>query len=237
MLARVQTQVHELRLDLHGHWLRWQERAALRRLGRTIASRARDGEDESVRQLALGLAEAHRRLDTLAVECEASVDADRADLARVAMWMRPVVVARGICARAVIRHRGAVARRALDPQYEALGAAAAGAGPMPATETSRRPASGWSGSPASASADWRPMARAPTPTGCEGPRSRSRAWVGPSWDSFAPRSCPRCRRSAAWSWGGGSPTRTPTPTCGRCSARSGSAAAAPAWSAARRTRR
>jgi hypothetical protein len=129
MLARVQTQVHLIRLDLYGRWLRRQERAALCRLGREVVRQRRDGEGESLRRLALALAERERRLETLAEECAASLEADRADLARVAPWVGPIVIARGICTRAVLRHRRTATRRALDPDYEALGLAAAGATP------------------------------------------------------------------------------------------------------------
>ena len=125
MLARLQAQLHEIRLDLHASWLRRQERAALRRLGEAIAGRAYEEDGEEVRRLVLALAEGRRQLEGLAAERAASLDADRADYGRVASWMRPVVVARGVSTRAILRHRSAAARRVLDPQYEALGAAAA----------------------------------------------------------------------------------------------------------------
>ena len=126
MLTRIQTQLHEIRLDLHTRWLRRQERLALRRLGRALASRPRVGEDETMRRLRAGLADGEARLGALTAACDASLTADRSDLARVAVWMGPVVMVRGLSARAVLRHQGMLVRRALEPQYEALAAAVSG---------------------------------------------------------------------------------------------------------------
>jgi hypothetical protein len=104
MLSRIRTQAHQLRLDLHQAWLRGRERAALRRLGEAVADSGWScGNDEVLRVRA---------------EMEASLEADRADLAVVAPWVKPVVVIRGRCARLVLRHRRAA-------HYIALGKLAA----------------------------------------------------------------------------------------------------------------
>ena len=105
MLSRLNAQLHEIRLDLAGHWLRRQERTALRRLGEAVAAGPEGREPGEVASLAAELAADRRRLDRFAAEAADSVEADRADLRAVAGWMRPVVIARGVCARAVIRHR------------------------------------------------------------------------------------------------------------------------------------
>ena len=65
------------------------------------------------------------RIEAFALELATSLDADRSDLGRVSPWMKPVVIARGVCARAVLRHRRAAAERALSRRYETLGALAA----------------------------------------------------------------------------------------------------------------
>jgi hypothetical protein len=67
------------------------------------------------------IGESGRRLSTLAAASEASVETDRADLRRVAPWVRPVVVTRGVCTRLVLRHQRRAGRRLLGPRYEALG--------------------------------------------------------------------------------------------------------------------
>jgi hypothetical protein len=122
MLSRLNAQLHEIRLDLHGRWLRRQERVALRRLGEAVAGGPEGPEPGEAARLTADLAADGRRLDEFAAEAAASLEADRTDLGAVAPWMRPVVIARGVCARAVLRHRRALHRRALGPRFEALGA-------------------------------------------------------------------------------------------------------------------
>ena len=125
MSVRLRAQLHEIRLDLQDRRLRRQERIARRRLGELIAAR-RDGcEREDVARLAAELMQERRHLEAFGVELAASLEADRSDLDRVSRWLKPVVIARGACARAVLRHRRAAAERALHPRYEALGALAA----------------------------------------------------------------------------------------------------------------
>lgn len=124
MLPQLKAQLHEVRLDLHGAWLRRQERAALRRLGEDIA--AGPGNDNTELSAILDqVAEARRELGALAEERAASLVADRADLRQVARWIRPVVIVRGLCARAVLHHRAAAVHRRLVPLHEAVGALAA----------------------------------------------------------------------------------------------------------------
>ena len=124
MLSRLKAQLHEIRLDLHGGWLRRQEGAALRRLGEAVAAGPEGHESGEVRRLAGELAAERKRLKRFAAEAADSVEADCADLRAVAPWMRPAVIVRGVSARAVLRHRRALAARALGPRYEALGALA-----------------------------------------------------------------------------------------------------------------
>jgi len=63
-------------------------------------------------------------LDALTAALSGSLDADRRDYPAVAAWMRPVVIVRGVCARAVLRHRMLRSRRELVPLYQQLAAAA-----------------------------------------------------------------------------------------------------------------
>ena len=60
----------------------------------------------------------------LTAAIERSRAKDRADYAIVGAWMRPVVVARGLCDRMVLRHLRHQERRRLRPLYEELGAMA-----------------------------------------------------------------------------------------------------------------
>jgi hypothetical protein len=120
MFARLHAQFHEVRLDLRGRQLRHRERLGLRRLGEEVARREAGG-SEAFARLVGEIAEGERRAAALVAEGRASLDADRADLCAVAVWVKPAVVLRGLCTRLVLRHRRSLERRALRPRFEALG--------------------------------------------------------------------------------------------------------------------
>jgi hypothetical protein len=120
MLARLQAQSHEIRLDLRIRYLRRRERVALRRLGEEVA-RAEAVGDESLAPLIAEIVESERRAAALLVQERASLEADRADLRAVADWMKPIVVLRGLCTRLVLRHRRSCERRTIRPRVEKLG--------------------------------------------------------------------------------------------------------------------
>ena len=125
MLARFHAQLYEVRLDLHGRWLRHRERSVLRRLGEEVARTAAGGSD-TLAQLSPEIVEGERRCAALAAEILASLETDRADLRAVGAWVRPAVVVRGVCTRLVLRHRQSLERRALWPRFAALGDLAMG---------------------------------------------------------------------------------------------------------------
>jgi hypothetical protein len=121
MLSDLRARLHAAHLELHGRWLRRREQAALRRLGEEIASRPAGGASPELAGIRSEIERARREIEALAAEGHASLDADGVDLARVASWMRPAVVARGACARLVLRHRIGAVHRGLRTRYEALG--------------------------------------------------------------------------------------------------------------------
>lgn len=125
MQRRLLAQIHEIRLDIERRRLCHQELLARRHLGELIAARRGGNEREDVARLAAEIVVERRGVEALGEELAGSLDADRNDLSRVSPWMKPVVIARGLCARAVLRHRRAAAEQALHPRYEALGALAA----------------------------------------------------------------------------------------------------------------
>jgi len=125
MQRTVLAQIHEIRSDIEQRRLRHQERLAQRHLGELIAARRSGDEREDVARLAAEIVVERRGIEALEQELDGSLDADRSDLSRVSGWMRPVVITRGLCTRAVLRHRRSAAERALYPRYEALGALAA----------------------------------------------------------------------------------------------------------------
>jgi hypothetical protein len=120
MFARFHAQLHEIRLGLQQSRLRHRERLALRRRGEQFV-RAGAAASEASARLVGEIGDRERRADALTAESRASLDADRADLRVVAVWVRPVVILRGLCTRLVLRHRRSLERRALRPLFEALG--------------------------------------------------------------------------------------------------------------------
>lgn len=114
----------QLRLDVREQNARLRERRALRLLGRAAAL-AGSPDDFDVLELVTEVRQGHHNVDALTRETTASLDADRADYIASAAWMRPVVVLRGLCTRAVLRHRIMLERRMLATPEQAIGAAAA----------------------------------------------------------------------------------------------------------------
>lgn len=107
--------------------------------------------DEHARQLELrrcrvaGRSIAAERGETahllvLEAECARTHEADRADSALVDAWVVPVVAARGLAARAVLRHRIWQGHRKLAGRYEALGRTARGGAALPPAPGPERPA-------------------------------------------------------------------------------------------------
>ena len=125
MFARLHAQFHEVRLHLRSRRLRHRERLGLRRLGEEVA-RAEAGGSEAFARLVGEITEGERRAAALVAEDRTSLEADRADLGAVAVWVKPAVVLRGLCTRLVLRHRRSLERRALRPCFEALGELATG---------------------------------------------------------------------------------------------------------------
>jgi hypothetical protein len=125
MLPRLQAQLHEVRLGLRRRQLQRRERLALRRLGEEIARDSERTGHEALGGIIAEIDHAHRGLAALAAESDASMEADRTDLRRVAAWVKPVVVTRGVCTRLVLRHQRRADRGRLGARYEALGELAA----------------------------------------------------------------------------------------------------------------
>ena len=123
-LSRVSAILNELRLDVRERNAHRQERKALIGLGQTAASASPQG-DLDLLDLLSQVRQGGQDLDGLRSAVTNSLDADRADYVTSARWMRPVVVLRGLCTRAVLRHQTRLGYRALAATAEALGAAVA----------------------------------------------------------------------------------------------------------------
>jgi hypothetical protein len=121
--ARARTMVHVTRLQLQLNRARRRERDALRQAGELVAASMHvpPGEAQAL-QARIRRLVADRDADSSALAT--SLEADRADYVTVAGWMRPLVVIRGLCARALLRHRIARCHHDLSPLHERLGAVA-----------------------------------------------------------------------------------------------------------------
>lgn len=123
-------QAAHLTLRIRG--LRRREREALVRLGEAIPVASAQGRawqaGEAVQAELAAIERLTRRPDAIAEALVRSLEADRNDYAIVAAWMRPLVIARGLCTRAVLRHHWARWRRDLQLRNVALGEAVLAAG-------------------------------------------------------------------------------------------------------------
>lgn len=110
----------ELRLNLRLGAIRRRERRALAALGAAAASAGADGGGAMARILAR-IQERNLRQNELRVAIGASREADRSHFLTVSPWMRPLVVLRGLCSRAVLRHQMALGNRNLTALHVKLG--------------------------------------------------------------------------------------------------------------------
>jgi hypothetical protein len=122
MLRRLEAQFHDVRLSLRIRSARQREARALARLGRVALSAPKLREHPQLAPAIEAIERVQATIAALRVARVASLDVDRAEFSAVEPWMRPVVVARGLLTRAILRHRIARTARSAVPHYTALGA-------------------------------------------------------------------------------------------------------------------
>ncbi len=122
--ARIAAMLNAWRLSWRAWQARRREAHALARAGEAIAASSHGLADAPARTLLARITDTRDRLAALGGALEASLDADRADYARASAWVRPLVIVRGLAARAVLRDLIARTRRELRPLHESLGALA-----------------------------------------------------------------------------------------------------------------
>jgi hypothetical protein len=130
--TRIAAIVDTARLDRSIERARRHEREAFARAGELVArsgDRSPDLDPRLDPKTAVQVRELRLEIDALGKAIAASRAADQTDYVAVSSWIRPVVIARGLCARTVLRHHRARCRRRLRPLYEVLGAAALAALP------------------------------------------------------------------------------------------------------------
>ena len=122
--ARAGAAVHAARLEFQMKRAEQREREALARAGAVLAASERAPASGEPQVLAAEARRLRHELEARSAAVARSLAADRADYPTVAAWMRPLVVLRGLSARAVLRHQIARCNRELRPLHERLAAAA-----------------------------------------------------------------------------------------------------------------
>ena len=122
--ARAGAAVHAARLEIQMKRAEQREREALARAGALLAASDRVPASGELQALAAEARRLRLELEAHSGAVARSLEADRADYPAVAAWMRPLVVLRGLSARAVLRHQVARCERELRPLHERLAAAA-----------------------------------------------------------------------------------------------------------------
>ena len=123
-LARIVALFHAQQLRFDARRAARREAEALRRAGRDLADHPLAAADARLQPLFAALRPHRSRLDRLSAALATSLEAEPADYDSVVPWLRPLVVLRGLCDRAVLQHQLHRCRRELDLCYEALGRAA-----------------------------------------------------------------------------------------------------------------
>ncbi len=111
------------RLSIGMEQARRREGTLLERLGETVSSRESSSRDDDVRKMLAEAAGLATELTAVRSAQAESLEQDRADYPSASSWAKPVVVARGLLARLVLRDRARRIGNALRPLHRALGAA------------------------------------------------------------------------------------------------------------------
>jgi hypothetical protein len=122
--ARLIAMFHAARLEIRTRRARHSERLALTRAGELLAASRHRLPAGACQSLLGEIQRVRRELEARSLSLAGSIEFDRADYGSVASWMRPLVIVRGICSRALLRHQMIRVERELRPLYQALGAAA-----------------------------------------------------------------------------------------------------------------
>jgi len=141
-LARIVALFHTPRLSFAAWQAELRQVEALRRAGRELANNPLAAGNDSLQPHFAALRSLRDNQDRLTSALANSLACDRKDYGSVAPWIRPLVVIRGLCDRAIAHHHLQRCRRELDLRHEALGRAAraasvAGVAPVERTERLR----------------------------------------------------------------------------------------------------
>lgn len=125
-LARIAAPFNNLRLTVDARLADRRHANALRRRGRELANSPATADDDRLLPFFNALSRHQSRLDVLNLALAKSQDIERAEIAELAPWIRPLVLLRGLCDRALIHSQMRRCRREMGICHEALGRAASG---------------------------------------------------------------------------------------------------------------
>ncbi len=123
-LANIVALFHTTRLRFDAWRAERRQAETLRRAGQDVANHPQAGADDRLQPLFAALHRHRSRLDRLSAALATSLETDRAAYGSVVPWLRPLVMLRGLCDRAVLHHQLQRCRRDLGVCHEALGRAA-----------------------------------------------------------------------------------------------------------------
>ena len=123
VLSRITAPLNGLRQGVDAWIAERQEAEAFRRAGRDLAN-SPVAEDDRLDPFFAALSRHQARLDVLTATLATSLERERTDCAAVVPWVRPLVMLRGLCDRALIHHQLQRYRREMGLCHEALGRAA-----------------------------------------------------------------------------------------------------------------
>ncbi|HEY7026660.1 MAG TPA: hypothetical protein VH438_03590 [Gemmatimonadales bacterium] len=115
--------LEDLLLEIRRRAVERRERDELARAGEALADFRERDPLGGAEQLPEAVRLLRRRADALSEAISHSLEVDRADYASVSPTMRPVVILRGLCTRAILGNQRQRCRRDLRPFYEEMGAA------------------------------------------------------------------------------------------------------------------
>jgi hypothetical protein len=123
-LSRIAAPLNGLRRGVDSWGAERREAQAFRRAGQEIANSRSVADDDRFDPFFAALSRHQARQEIVAAALENSLKRERADCAEVVLWVRPLVMLRGLCDRALLHYQLQRYRREMGLCHEARGRAA-----------------------------------------------------------------------------------------------------------------
>ena len=123
-MSRIAAPLNGLRREVSAWSAERQEAEAFRRAGQEIANSRSVADDDRFDPFFAALSRHQARQEIVTAALATSLKRERADCAEVVFWVRPLVMLRGLCDRALLHYQLRRYRREMGLCHEALGRAA-----------------------------------------------------------------------------------------------------------------